>query len=260
MSGATPDPPEPPARARCRRAAAADAGPAAGQICDRLGARLAASGAAFERHRPVSGGVLGRPVAGAAVRRARHRHRPVRAAGARGAVSAGSFSLADPRGGAEPARPRHRHPPSPGDRADRYAGDPGSGGAGAVAGAARAHAGLDQAHPRRPAVAAAGDPRPLGAARAGRGDDGRDLCRRRRRAHDARRRGLRLERRAGAGQCPGRCLGDAADLYRQAADHPVGRQQGRRLRPTAGRCRFRPAARCWCAPAAAPSMSWSAAA
>ena len=31
--------------------------------------------------------------------------------------------------------------------------------------------------------------------------------------------------------------------------------------PDSGRrCRCRPAARCWCAPAAAPSMSWSAAA
>ena len=47
------------------------------------------------------------------------------------------------------------------------------------------------------------------------------------RAH-ARRRRVRLERRAVAGQCPGRCLGDAAALYRQAADHPVGRQQGSR--------------------------------
>ena len=46
----------------------------------------------------------------------------------------------------------------------------------------------------------------------------------------ARRCGLRLEWRAGAGQCPGRCLGDAADLYRQAADHPVGGQQGGRSR------------------------------
>ena len=180
------------------------------------------------RRRTVSGGVLGRAVAGAAVRGARRRRRLVRAAGAWRAVSAGPVPLADPRGGAWPARPRHRHPPSPGDRADRYAGDQGSGRAGAVAGAARAHAGLDQAHPRRPAVAAAGDPRSLGAARAGRGDDGGGLCRRRRRAHDARGRGVRLERRAGAGQCPGRCLGDAAGLYRQAADHPVGRQQGSR--------------------------------
>ena len=128
----------------------------------------------------------------------------------------------------EPARPRHRHPPSPGDHADRHAGDAGSGRPRAVAGAARAHAGLDQAHPRRPAVAAAGDARSLGAAGAGRGADGGDLCRGGRRARDAHRSGVRLERRAVAGQCQGRCLGDAAGLHRQAADHPVGRQQGSR--------------------------------
>jgi hypothetical protein len=45
-----------------------------------------------------------------------------------------------------------------GDCADRYAGNARSGCAGAVAGAARAHLGIDQADQRRPAVAAAGDP------------------------------------------------------------------------------------------------------
>ena len=59
----------------------------------------------------------------------------------------------------------------------------------------------------------------------------------------AHRGGVRLERRAGAGQCQGRCLGDAAALYRQAADHPVGRQQGGRRCPPPARCRYRPAAR-----------------
>ena len=137
-----------------------------------------------------------------------------------------AVSLADPRRGVEPARPRHRHSPSPGDRADRYALDQGPDRAGAVAGAARAHAGLDQADPRRAAVAAASDPRSLGAARAGHGDAGGRLCRRRRRAHAADCRGVRLERRAGAGQRPGRCLGDAAGLYRQAAGDSVRRQQG----------------------------------
>ena len=39
-------------------------------------------------------------------------------------------------------------------------------------------------------------------------------------------RGVRLERRAGAGQRPGRCLGDAAGLYRQAAGHSVRGQPG----------------------------------
>ena len=196
------------------------------------------------RRRAVSGGVLGRTVAGAAV----CRRAPSGSACSccwrwRALFPLVRFRWPSREEAPEPARPRHRHPPSPGDRADRYAGHAGSGRAGAVAGAARAHAGLDQAHPRRPAVAAAGDPRSLGAARAGRGDDGRGLCRRRRRAHDARRGGVRLERRAVAGQCPGRCLGDAAALYRQAADHPVGGEQGsRRCRPP-GRCRFRRAAR-----------------
>ncbi len=142
--------------------------------------------------------------------------------------------------GLEPARSRHRHPPPSGDRADRHAGDRRSGGAGAVAGAARAHAGLAQAHSRRPAVAAAADPRSLGAACAGHGDAGGDLCRRRRRARDARRRRVRLERRAGARQRPGRCLGDAAGLHRQAPRHSFCREPGCRLarqRPVAGSCR-----------------------
>ena len=129
-----------------------------------------------------------------------------------------------------------------------------------MAGAARAHAGLDQADPRRPAVAAAADPRSLGAARAGHGDAGGGLFRRRRRAHAADRRGVRLERRAGAGQRPGRCLGDAAGLYRQAAGHPVAANRDAASPDSGRRCRCRRAARCWCAPAAAPSTSWSAAA
>ena len=41
--------------------------------------------------------------------------------------------------------------------------------------------------------------------------------------------GVRLERRAGARQCAGRRLGDAAGLYRQAAGHSFGREQGRGL-------------------------------
>src|SRR6202158_4308667 len=121
-----------------------------------------------------------------------------------------------------------RHPRSPGDRSHRHAGDAGSGRAGAVAGAARAHFGIDQAHPRRLAVAAAGDPRSLGAAAAGRGADGCNLCRRGRRAHAAHRGGVRLERRAVTGQYQGRCLGDAAALHRQASDHSLGSEQGSR--------------------------------
>ena len=43
--------------------------------------------------------------------------------------------------------------------------------------------------------------------------------RRRRRALEAHRRGVRLAGRGAAGEFPRRCLGDAARLYRQAADH-----------------------------------------
>src|ERR1700722_13938684 len=146
------------ARPRCRRAAEAGPGPAAGQIRDRVGAKLAALSTAVDGDRTVSGGVLGRIVAGAAVYRPRHRPFPVRRPGAGRAVSAHQVSLAEPRRGLEPARPRLGHSPSPGDRADRYAQDPGSGGAGAVAGAARTHAGIGQAPPRR-AAPAAGDQR-----------------------------------------------------------------------------------------------------
>ena len=211
----------------------------AGQICHRVGTRLAASGAAADRRRTVSGGVVGRALAGAAVVRPRHRAR---------ACSRGSrwprcvplirfrwpsrdeaLSRLDRGSGI-----RHRPATALTDTLTLA----GPGRAGAVAGAARAHAGLAQAHPRRAAVAAARHPRSLGAARAGHGDAGRGLLRRRRRARDAGRRGIRLERRAGADQCPRRCLDQPAALYRQAAGHPVGRQQGGRsaagLRPARG--------------------------
>ena len=50
-----------------------------------------------------------------------------------------------------------------------------------------------------------------------------------RRAHQARRRRLRLARRGGAGEFPHRCLGDAAGLYRPSA--------GDAARPASGRNR-----------------------
>ena len=177
-----PRPHENPAGAGCCCAAPTDAGPATGSVCDRVGTRLAGSRPDFECRRTVPGGVLGRFVAGAAVPCARHRHRPVYRAGAGGAVPACAVSLADPRTGVEPARPRHRHSPPPGDGAHRYALQQGPDRAGAVARAARADAGLDQADPCRAAFAAAADPRSLGAARAGHGDAGGRLFRRRRRA------------------------------------------------------------------------------
>src|SRR5258705_8102213 len=129
-----------------------------------MGAKLAASGPAAHDRRTVPGDVLGRIVAGATVYCPRHRPRTVRGAGAGRAVSAAPVSLAEPRRGAEPARPRHRHPPSSGNGAHRYARDPGSGGAGAVAGATPTHFGIAQTHPRRLSVAAASLPRSLGAA------------------------------------------------------------------------------------------------
>jgi len=97
---------------------------------------------------------------------------------------------------AEPARPWHRHPPSPATALTDTLATQDPVALALVAGAARAHFGLDQAHPRRPAVAAAGDPRSLGAAHPGRDHDGRGLYRRRRRAGDAGGGGVRLERRA----------------------------------------------------------------
>ena len=62
------------------------------------------------------------------------------------------------------------------------------------------------------------------------------------------------------GQCPGRCLGDAADLYRQAAGDSVRQPRCGFARQRSAVAGARRAARCWCAPAAAPSTSWSAAA
>ena len=52
------------------------------------------------------------------------------------------------------------------------------------------------------------------------------LCRRRR-ALEARRRGVRLAGRGAAGEFPRRCLGDAAGLYRQAAGHAARHPSGR---------------------------------
>ena len=104
----------------------------------------------------------------------------------------------------------------------------------------------------RTAAAAAGGARSLCAARAGADARGRDLLRRRQRAHQAHRRGVRLAGRGGAGQLPHRRLGDAADLHRPAAADPAGpasRRAGARPR-RAYPCR--PARRWWCARPARP--------
>ena len=69
--------------------------------------------------------------------------------------------------------------------------------------------------------------RSVRAARPRGGAGGRDVLRRRRRADEARRRRLRLAGRDRAGQFPHRCLGEPADLYRQAAGDPAGPAAGR---------------------------------
>ena len=124
------------ARAPAGRFGAAEivAGPRSGHLGDCVGARLAASGAAFDPCRTVPHGFLGRPLAGAAFPRARCRARAVCRGGRCRAVAADSPPLADPHRRPRPPRPRHRHPPSAGDRVERHRSHQGSGRAGAVAG------------------------------------------------------------------------------------------------------------------------------
>src|SRR4051812_13571920 len=117
-----------------------------------MGAGLAASGAAPHGDRTVPGSVLGRAVAVATVARTRDRARAVHRPGACRRAADGLVPLAEPRAGAEPARSWLRHRPSSGDHAHRYALDTGSGRTRIVAGAARAHAHLAEAHSSRPAV------------------------------------------------------------------------------------------------------------
>ena len=81
---------------------------------------------------------------------------------------------------------------------------------------------------------------------------GGDVLRRRQRPPEADRRRVRLAGRDGAGQFPHRCLGVAADLYRQAAGDPAGparrradpgrRRDGGAGRQHAGHPRDRPGA------------------
>ena len=85
---------------------------------------------------------------------------------------------------------------------------------------------------------------------------GRDLLCRRRRAHQAHRRRLRLAGRGGAGEFPHRRLGDAAGLYRPAAGDAAGPASGRDRAGAPRRSRCRPAASWWCArPAMCASTS-----
>src|SRR3954453_21832651 len=142
---------------RWRRSVAAEAGasPATGHLCHRVGACLAKFGAASYRRRSVPSGVLGRTLAGAAVHCPRHRTCRFRRRCDCRPVPNESLPMAEPRGGSGPARPWLWHPSSAGHHADGHAELTGPGCAGLVAGAARAHAGFDQAHPRRSAAAPA---------------------------------------------------------------------------------------------------------
>ena len=78
----------------------------------------------------------------------------------------------------------------------------------------------------RRAEPAAGAARSVGYARSRRGSRDRHFFRCRRRSHQAPCRGIRLARRDGAGQFPHRCLGQPAELYRQAAADPAGPASG----------------------------------
>ena len=150
---------------------------------------------------------------------------------------------------AAPAGHRHRRPD--GARGRRSSSRPRSG-APMWSARLRAARALKAGKPS-PRLAA---PRSVCAARAGAGARGRDLLRRRQRAHQARRRGVRLARRGHAGQLPHRRLGDAADLHRPAAADPAGPAPRRAVAGAQrrGRCRCRPARRWWCARPARPSL------
>ena len=176
-----------------RRHAGAGAEP--GALVDLLGAAVAGARRARDRRRAVPRRLLARAVAVAAADRPRHRARrvlPARGRGVRAAVHgalaephttacAGSTATAAGRTGRRPRSPTRsrRRPRMPSSLA-----------------LWRAHveralrAGQD-AEGRR-AGAARRAPRSVCAARAGRRAGGRDVLRRRRRPHEAHRRGLRL--------------------------------------------------------------------
>ncbi len=196
-------------------------------VGDCVGAALAPSGAPPHGDRPVPGGVMGRRLAAVAIYRPAGGNWCVYLARGGLAAAHGAVPLADARRRIAPARSWNRHPPSPGHCPHRHAAILRSGGAGALAGTARAHPGFAQAHPGRPAVAASRHPRPVGAACAGHRADGRDLLCGRRRTHRARRCCVRLERHAGVAERARRCLDHAAHLHGAAAGDPLRcRQQG----------------------------------
>ena len=186
-----------------------------------MGARLAAPRTAADGGGSLPGGILGGSLGHFPVLRARRCIRRVCDTCSRCADSRDPVSLAVARGCAAPARSWNRNSPSPCDGADGHPEVAGPDHPGAVAGAACADAGVDQAHPRRSAVTASCASRSLGAARAGCRLDGCDLHRRRQRSPRACCRGVRLGRHFFRGECSPRCMGDTAALHQPSADHPV---------------------------------------
>jgi hypothetical protein len=189
---------------------------------------VAGTGVNCDRHRPVPGGLVARPLALAAADRASHRPRRLLPA-QRGRVRAGVDAA-----GAEPsrrfaaARPQFRLAPSAGHRHGRR--DRGADArllfARTLARPYRTRATRDQNAQSGDTDAAARVARPVRRARLGGGAGGRDILRCRRRTDEACRCRVRLAGRDDAGQFPHRCLGEPAALYRAPAGDPAGPAAG----------------------------------
>ena len=180
---------------------------------------MAGAGDARHRARPVSGGVVARAVVMAAAARPHRRRDRFCHCRRRGAGAVGPVAYAGVARGPEPARSRQRAAASSGDR-DRGRTRRQREGplfAGAVERPCRARAAGGARAQSRQAFAARRLARSLRGARLGAARLHRHIFCRRRRALEARRRGVRLAGRGAAGEFPGRCLGGAAALHRQAA-------------------------------------------
>ena len=181
---------------------------------------MAGPGAARHGHWIVPDRIVARALALAAATGARGRPVGLCDPRARGDRSVSFATRAGRRRRAAPARPRQRCSPSAGDddrrRTRRHVG--GSLFARVVARACGAHACTGPRVQGGMAVAAPFGTRSLCAARSGPDRRDRDLHRRRGRALEACRGGVRLAGCCAAGELPRRRLGDTAPLYQQAAD------------------------------------------
>ena len=185
---------------------------------------MAGAGHRGDGGRAVPRGFLARALAVAAAARPRHRARAVLPADGRGLRAVPDAAHAEPKRGAAAAGPQYRPAAPAGHRDRRRARGRQQRFAvrGALARPYRAHAARRKDAEGRAADAAARLPRSVRAARSRAVPRARKLFCRRRRPHEAHRRGLRLARRDAAGQFPPRRLGEPAALYRQAARHPAG--------------------------------------